>query len=40
MWNPELRAAWMGCYFLNINSQMNQWPSLCHRPGGIPAALS
>lgn len=27
LWNPELRAAWMGCYFLNINSQMNQWPS-------------
>lgn len=27
LWNPEMRAAWMGCYFLNINSQMNQWPS-------------
>lgn len=27
LWNPEQKAAWMGCYFLNINSQMNQWPS-------------
>lgn len=27
LWNPEMKAAWMGCYFLNINSQMNQWPS-------------
>lgn len=27
LWNPEMRAAWMGCYFLNINSQMNQWPA-------------
>ena len=37
LWNPELRAAWMGCYFLNINSQMNQWPS---RAGRIPEILS
>lgn len=27
LWNPELHAAWKGCYFFNINSQMNQWPS-------------
>ena len=27
LWNPEMNAAWMGCYFLNINCQMNQWPS-------------
>ena len=27
LWNPDLNAAWMGCYFLNINCQMNYWPA-------------
>lgn len=27
LWNPELNAAWRGCFFLNINCQMNQWPT-------------
>lgn len=27
LWNPDMNAAWRGCYFLNINCQMNQWPS-------------
>ena len=27
LWNPDLNAAWKGCFFLNINCQMNQWPA-------------
>lgn len=25
IWNPDMNAPWRGCYFLNINCQMNHW---------------
>ncbi|MEG0837327.1 MAG: glycoside hydrolase family 95 protein [Akkermansia sp.] len=27
VWNPDMNAAWMGSFFLNINCQMNYWPT-------------
>ncbi len=27
LWNPDLTAAWRGCYFFNINCEMNYWPA-------------
>ena len=32
LWNPNLNAAWMGCYFFNINCEMNYW---CADPTGL-----
>ncbi|MBE6401219.1 MAG: hypothetical protein E7037_04225 [Verrucomicrobia bacterium] len=32
LWNPHLNAAWMGCYFFNINCEMNYW---CAAPTGL-----
>lgn len=32
LWNPHLNAAWMGCYFFNINCEMNYW---CADPTGL-----
>jgi len=38
IWNKELRAPWCSNYTMNINSQMNYWPSettnlaACHQP--------
>ena len=32
LWNPNLNAAWMGCYFFNINCEMNYW---CAEPTGL-----
>lgn len=38
LWNPDMNAPWRGCYFFNINCEMNYWPTLTtglgefHRP--------